>query len=69
MLKIKIGNKNKINNSIIGSQNLHGESIKKKSFTDRHPILISVTITFLLGFLFLFSFWDSIVKYIEKLFR
>lgn len=68
MQKIKIGNKNKIKNSVIGSQNLQGESFKK-SFTDRHPILISVIITFLFGFLFLFSLWDSIVEYIENIFK
>lgn len=65
MTKIKIGNNNKIKNSIVGNQNLYGES-NKKSFTDRHPILISVVITFIFGFLFLFSFWDSIVEYIEN---
>ncbi len=67
-MKIKIGDNNKINNSVIGSQNSQGQSIKQ-SFTERHPILISVIITFIFGFLFLFSFWDSIVEYIENLFK
>ncbi|GHH99717.1 hypothetical protein [Neobacillus kokaensis] len=67
-MKIKIGNNNKIKNSVIGSQTSHQES-NKKSFGERHPILISVIITFLFGFLFLFSFWDSIVKYIENIFK
>lgn len=67
-MKIKIGNNNKINNSVIGSHNSQRQSTKK-SFAERHPILISVIITFLFGFLFLFSFWDSIVEYIENLFK
>lgn len=68
-MKIKIGNKTKIKNSFIGSQSIQGETSNKKSFTDRHPILISVIITFLFGFLFLFSFWDNIVEFIENFFK
>ncbi|RUL51096.1 hypothetical protein [Lysinibacillus antri] len=67
-MKIKIGNNNKIKDSVIGNQNIQGEP-NKKSFTERHPVLISIIITFIFGFLFLFSFWDTIVEFIENLFK
>ncbi|MGG0656455.1 hypothetical protein [Rummeliibacillus pycnus] len=66
--KIKIGDKNKINGSFIGTQNIEGES-NKKSFTDKHPILVILIIPFLIGFILLFPFWDSIVKYVGNLFK
>lgn len=63
---IKIGNNNKIKNSNIGHQNTVSTS-KKKSFYDKHPLLVSISISFLIGFLLLFSFWRNIVDALESL--
>ncbi|MGE7931319.1 hypothetical protein [Viridibacillus arvi] len=69
-MKIKIGNNNKISKSFIGQKNeLHNEKTQNKNFVERHPVLVSISITFIFGFLFLFSFWDKIVKFIENLFN
>lgn len=70
---IKIGNGNKINKTTIGHQqnsnnNLNNKPPKKKSFAERHPILLSVIISLITGFVLLFSFWKQIVYFIENLF-
>lgn len=66
---INIGNGNTINDSIIASKisksNFDGTSDEKKSFVDKHPILISIGISVVAGFILMFSFWDKIVNYIE----
>ncbi|WP_238942821.1 hypothetical protein [Planococcus beigongshangi] len=70
-MSIKLGDKNKIKNSNIGHQvnsNNYSQSSQKNSFAANHPILISVAVTFLFGFLFLFSFWQDIVTWIESMF-
>lgn len=67
MADIKIGNSNKIKNSSIG-HNLNSKPPKKKSFAQRHPILLSVIISLITGFVLLFSFWKQIIDFIESLF-
>lgn len=73
MADIKIGNNNKIKNSSVGHQvnavnNLNNKPPKKKSFSQRHPIILSVIISLITGFALLFSFWKQIVDFIENLF-
>lgn len=69
MSKIKIGDNNKIKGSHIGdlySSPVDSESTKR--FTEKHPILISALVSLGIGFIFLFSFWKSIVTWFESLF-
>ncbi|MBP1970021.1 hypothetical protein J2Z83_002129 [Virgibacillus natechei] len=66
MMSIKIGDKNKIKNSVIGNNN---SQPPKGNFATRHPIIISIITGLLVGFIMLFSFWKDIVIWIEKLFQ
>ncbi|OME55442.1 hypothetical protein BSK59_13270 [Paenibacillus odorifer] len=73
-MSIKIGNNNKIKNSSIGNQvNLKLNENEKNdrnnsSFALRHPILLSIIISFTTGLVLLFSFWKNAIDFIEKLF-
>lgn len=67
-----IGSNNKITNSSIavnierdGTNEKNG---RRKSFAEKHPVLISVLVSFVVGFILLFSFWKQIVTWIEGLF-
>lgn len=68
---VQIGDHNKIKNSNIAgrmqSQPDNNTSAKKK-FSERHPILLSVIVGLVTGFILLFSFWQDIVNWIEGLF-
>lgn len=68
-MRIKIGDNNKIKNSLIGNQVNINESNEnrthKKTFAEKHPILLSFSISIFVGFVLLFSFWKNIVEYIE----
>lgn len=68
-MKIKIGDKNKIKNSSIGKQVNISTPAKKESFFNSHPILTALGTSFVIGFIFLFSFWSKIIEYIESLFN
>lgn len=71
-MNIKIGNKNKINKSNIGHQiQLNNGSKKntKKTFIKKHPVLMSVVVSFLVGFILLFSVWEGIVDWLESLLK
>ncbi len=62
---IIIGNNNKIKNSIISD----GDSSEaRKNWVERHPIIINVLISFGVGFLLLFSFWNDIIVFLEGIF-
>ena len=67
---IKLGNNNKIKNSTIAHKNnLHSdEKITQKTFAEKHPIILSIAIGLLTGFILLFSFWEKIINWIEGLF-
>ncbi|MGE1041270.1 hypothetical protein ACQGRZ_13725 [Bacillus wiedmannii] len=67
-MSIRIGDKNKIKNSSIGHQYNATTPIEKKSFVERHPIIISFIVSLVVGIILLFSFWKSIVEWIENLF-
>ena len=60
---ISIGNGNKIKNSTIAGNIKNKEN--KNRFSDKHPIICSFVISIITGVVLLFSFWNSIVKWIE----
>ena len=66
IMGISIGNKNKIKNSIIAEKAVN--SPKKERFADKHPVLISILISFVIGFGLMFTFWEKIVDWIERWF-
>lgn len=67
---IKIGDNNKIANSTIAGkiEKPAYNNEDKKSFAERHPVLLSLLISLLAGFILLFSFWKHIIDWIEGLF-
>ena len=64
---IKIGNGNKIYDSIITNQVQEATS-PKKTFWEKHPILTGVIIAVIAGVILMFSFWGEIVTFIEGMF-
>ena len=65
---ITIGSNNKIKNSTIaGIINTNGADTPK-GFYEKHPVFCSVLISFLIGLILLFSFWDKVISFIEGLF-
>ncbi len=78
-MSIQIGNNNKINNSVITDSvkfattenEIEQKNRKlnvKKPWIERHPYVSIILIPMLIGFIYLFSFWESIVLFIEELF-
>lgn len=68
-MKIKIGDKNKISNSVIGEQvNINTES-KKENFFQKHPVITSIVTGLATGLILLFSFWADVIRFIEDLFK
>lgn len=68
-MPINIGNNNKIKNSNI-AENLEvkDDTYKKKSFYEKHPVIVGFLISLLAGIVLLFSFWGKIVSLIEGVF-
>lgn len=63
-MSISIGDNNKISNTtIVENSTVNKEN--KKGFTAKHPILISLICSFVVGFILLFSFWTEIISWIE----
>ncbi len=70
-MSIKIGNNNKIKKSTIIDNNnscIKSEPEQKESFSDRHPLFISIICPIIVSFIMMFSFWDKISQFIESLF-
>ncbi|MEC1023533.1 AbiTii domain-containing protein [Bacillus paralicheniformis] len=69
---IKIGDKNKINNSSIGhhytSNSGDNEPKEKKKFHEKHPVLCGLLISIVAGLIVLFSFWNNLIEWIESFF-
>lgn len=73
-MAINIGSNNIIQNTIIAeesviaqnSKNVLSEMPQQKSIVDKHPIIWSLIVSFIVGFLLLFSFWRDIVLWIES---
>ncbi|MDM5279182.1 hypothetical protein QUF95_17420 [Paenibacillus silvae] len=71
-MNIKIGNKNKISKSNIGHQLQPSHDKRKdtkKNFIERHPVLMSAIVSFIIGFILLFSFWKNIILWLENLMK
>ena len=68
---IKIGNNNTIKNSNI-SETTNGDTSqipnKKANFYEKHPVLCSFLISLAVWIVLLFSFWNNIIDWIERLF-
>ncbi len=64
---ITIGDGNHIKNSkiIAKEDNCSNDKELQKTFAEKHPILISVIVSFVVGFVLLFSFWKDIIAWIE----
>lgn len=69
-MEINIGNNNKFKNVMITEEksSISEQKVKKKSFTEKHPILVSVCISFVVGVILLFSFWGDVIEFLENLF-
>ena len=67
---VRIGDNNNINNSNVASrmESKLVDSISSKKFSEKHPILISVIIGLITGFVLMFSFWQDIINWIEEVF-
>ena len=68
---VRIGDNNNISNTNIvgGTENKQeNNTLSKKKFSEKHPILISIILGLITGFVLLFSFWQNIVNWIEGLF-
>ena len=59
---ITIGDSNFISNSNINDGKMQPQ---KKNWVERHPVIISALISFVVGFLLLFSFWEDLITYLE----
>lgn len=72
-MSIRIGNNNRIKNSSIGHKyGFNGEKKgqeEKKKFHENHPVLFSFFISLVVGFIFLFSFWEPLIQWIESFFK
>ena len=67
--RVTIGDGNRISKTNIGNGNniLNTNNEEKKSFVSRHPIIVSVLISLIVGFILMFSFWKEIINWIEGL--
>ena len=65
MMGINIGNGNKIKNSNI-AEKIEGDlSGGKRKFYEKHPWISGLVISFVVGFLLLFHFWENVINWIE----
>lgn len=68
---IKIGDNNKFRNVTIAEKmnsKVGTEEENKKTFAEKHPVLIGLFCSFVVGVLLLFNFWKDIIIFIEDLF-
>lgn len=66
---IKIGNNNKIKNTIISENTFITEEKTNQNFTQKHPVIIGIFIAVIAGFILTFSFWEKFKSFIEGLLR
>jgi hypothetical protein len=65
---IKIGDNNKIQNSTISEKiETNKETLEKKTFYDRHPVICSFLISLFAGIVLLLPFWGKVVSFLEGL--
>ena len=66
---IKIGNDNKIHNSMIAEKiEANKDVIKKKSIFEKPPVICGFLISLAAGIVLLFSFWEKLISFLEGLF-
>lgn len=68
---IKIGDNNKFRNVTIAEKmnsKVGTEEENKKTIAEKHPVLIGLFCSFVVGVLLLFNFWKDIITFIEDLF-
>ena len=67
-MSIQIGDKNRIQNSVIAEHYNETERKnpvhQKKRLIERHPYIVSLLISLFAGFILLFPFWSRIVSFI-----
>ena len=70
-MSINIGDNNIFENVRIteGKENINEDDVHDKSFSDKHPIIIGMFCSFVIGILLMFGFWQKIVLYIEGIFE
>lgn len=75
-MSIKIGDNAKIKNSSIGHKLTietdnkgNKKESSKKDFFSRHPLISYIVIPMMIAFIFLFNFWESLVHWIEGIFK
>ena len=62
---IFIGDNNKIKNSTFAEE-IRNET-PKKSFVEKHSVMVSMITSLIVEVILLFSFWDDIISWIEGL--
>lgn len=67
---INIGNNNKFKNVTIAETVYDADDHKaeNKTFAEKHPVLIGMFCSLVVGILLMFRFWQDIVSFIEGLF-
>lgn len=58
-----IGDQNEIQKSVIGD-NKTGSEKQKKTWVEKHPIIVGIIIAVVAGVILKFAFWDEIVSLI-----
>ena len=67
-MAINIGDGNKIKNSTISDNSvINNKSKEKKSWAEKHPILIGVIIAIVAGVILELAFWDEIIQAINMI--
>lgn len=67
-MSIKIGNNNKISNSIISERSTIDNNDSKKNFFQRHQLLSGIIIAVVAGLILMLPFWDKIIVFLEGFF-
>lgn len=64
---IKIGNNNRIKNSVV-SENSYTQIVPDKSnWMQRHPIISALIAAVLAGIILLLKFWNPIINFLDNL--
>lgn len=64
---IRIGNGNKIKKTTIAEKIEVITPNKKERFYDKHPWISAILVALITGIILLFSFWETIIKWFERL--
>lgn len=67
-MSINIGNNNKIKKTIIAENSKNIDKKSKKSWYEKHPVIISIFVAVVAGVILKFTMWDELVKMIQTLF-